>query len=34
MKLLRLTYKNFKAQSQNIILNDSDVDVFGANAGV
>ena len=31
MKLLRLTYKNFKAQSQNIILNDSDVDVFGAN---
>ena len=31
MKLLRLTYENFKAQTQNIVLNDADVDIFGAN---
>lgn len=31
MKLLRLTYKNFKAQSQNIDMEGADVDVFGAN---
>lgn len=31
MKLLRLTYENFKAQTQNIVLNESDVDIFGAN---
>ena len=31
MKLLRLTYKNFKAQSQDIDLGGADVDVFGAN---
>ena len=31
MKLLRLTYKNFKAQSQAIDLGGADVDVFGAN---
>lgn len=32
MKLLRLTYKNFKAQSQSIDLGGADVDVLGANA--
>lgn len=31
MKLLRLTYENFKAQTQNIVLNEADVDIFGAN---
>lgn len=31
MKLLRLTYRDFKAQSQNIVLNGHDVDIFGAN---
>lgn len=31
MKLLRLTYKNFKAQSQSIDFGGADVDVFGAN---
>ena len=31
MKLLRLTYKNFKAQSQNIVLNESNIDIYGAN---
>lgn len=31
MQLLRLTYKNFKAQSQNIVLNGTNLDVFGAN---
>lgn len=31
MKLLRLAYENFKAQTQNIVLNEADVDIFGAN---